>query len=40
MRLTPRTAREVFVVSHETIDLRRECSTQRPFIGPQYDEKD
>lgn len=40
MRLTARTAREVFVVSQETIDLRGECSTQRPFIGPQYDKKD
>ncbi len=40
MRPTTRTAREVLVVSQGTIDLRSECSTQRPFIGPQHDKED
>ena len=37
MILTPRVAREVYVISHGTIDLRDETAPQRPFIGPQFE---
>ncbi len=36
MILTPRVSAMVFDVSGGAIDLRGECASQRPFIGPQY----
>lgn len=36
MMLTPKTAAEVHIHSENTVDLRDQCTRQRPFIGPQY----
>jgi hypothetical protein len=39
MLLTPRGARDVYLLSGGLLDLRGELVPQRPFIGPQYEKE-